>query len=175
MLIAIGSKNPAKLKAAKLALKKLFPKAEIIAVDVRSNVSTQPKSDEESIKGAINRAKLALKKTNADFAIGMEGGMHKIGKNYFESGWIAVIDKNGKIGLGSSARWQVSQKISKPLLKGKELAEVINELTARDNVHIKEGVMGLITNGHLPRHISYSHGILFAFAPFISDPIFWDE
>lgn len=174
MKIAVGSTNPAKLKAARLTVKKLFPKAKIISVDVNSGVNAQPKSDEESIKGAINRAKNALKKTNSDFAIGMEGGMHKIGKNYFESGWIAVVDKNGRVGLGSSARWQVSKKISTPLLKGKELAEVINKLTSREDVHIKEGVMGLITNGHLPRHISYSHGILFAFAPFISDPVFWD-
>lgn len=174
MKIAVGSINPAKLKAAKLAIKKLFPKAKIISVDVNSGVNAQPKSDEESIKGAVKRAKLALEKSHADYAIGMEGGMHKIGKNWFESGWIAVVDKSGRVGLGSSARWQVSKKISAPILKGQELAEVINKLTDRGDVHIKEGVMGLITNGYLPRHISYSHGIFFAFAPFISDPIFWD-
>lgn len=174
MNIAVGSINPSKLKAAKIVIKKIFPKAQIIALDVKSQVDNQPKSDDESIRGAVNRAKAALKKSGADFAIGMEGGMHKIGKDWFESGWIAVVDKKGRVGLGSSARWQVSQKISTPLLKGKELAEVINELTNRGDVHIKEGVMGLITNGHLPRYISYSHGILFAFAPFISDPKFWD-
>lgn len=173
MKIAIGSKNLAKLRSAKLAIRKLFPNAKIIAVDVRSNVSAQPKSDEESIRGALTRAKLAQKKTNADFGIGMEGGIHKIGKNYFESGWVAIVDKRGKVGLGSSARWQVSKKILKPLLSGQELGDVINNLTARNNVHYKEGVMDLITNGHLPRHISYSHGILFAFAPFISDQKFW--
>lgn len=174
MIIAIGSLNPAKLKSARIVVKKLFPKAKIVSVDVKSGVSSQPQSDEESIRGAITRAKNALKKTGADFGIGMEGGMHKIGKSWFESGWIAVVDKNGKIGLGSSARWQVSQKISTALLKGQELAAVINDLTSREDVHIKEGVMGLITNGHLPRHISYSHGILFAFAPFISDKKFWE-
>lgn len=174
MLIAVGSKNPSKIKAVKIVVRKIFPKAQVIALDVESRVSPQPKSDAESIRGAVNRAKAALKKSRADFAIGMEGGMHKIGKDWFESGWIAVVDKKGRVGLGSSARWQVSQKISTQLLKGKELAEVINDLTNRGDVHIKEGIMGLITNGHLPRHISYSHGIFFAFAPFISDPKFWD-
>lgn len=172
--IAVGSKNPAKLKAAKLTIKKLFPKARIIAVEVPSKVSAQPKSDEESIKGAIERAKSALKAESADFGIGMEGGIHKIGKSYFESGWIAVVNKKKEVGLGSSARWQVSEKISKKLLSGKELMEVIAKITNRDNVHAQEGMMGLITNGHLPRHLAYSHGILFAFAPFVSDPVFWD-
>lgn len=174
MLIAIGSKNPVKIKAAKIVVKKLFPRAKVVAIEVNSSISNQPLSDQEAIKGAINRAKGALKKSASDFAIGMEGGMHKIGKNWFESGWIAVVDKNGKIGIGSSARWQVSKKISRPLLRGKELADVINNLTGRKDVHIKEGVMGLITAGHLPRHVSYSHGILFAFAPFISDKKFWE-
>lgn len=173
MLIAVGSTNPAKIKAAKLVVKKIFPKAKVEAVDVSSGVSSQPKTDEESIKGAINRAKKALKNTNADYGIGMEGGLNKIGKNHFESGWIAVVDKKGNIGLGSSARWQVSGKISKALLEGKELAEVVNTMTGREDVHTKEGIMGLITSGHLPRHIAYTHGIIFAFAPFLSDKKYW--
>lgn len=174
MKIAIGSKNPAKLAAAKIAIDKLFPSAKVISVKVDSSVDSQPKSDHEAIKGAINRAKVALKKIHADFAIGMEGGIHKIGKHWFECGWIAVVDKKGKIGLGSSGRWKVSAKIVKHLLSGKELAEVIQKLTGRSQVHQEEGMMGLITNNHLPRHIAYSHGVLFAFAPFISDPKFWD-
>ena len=176
MKIAVGSKNPAKLKAAKTVVVKIFPKQKIkiVGVEVDSGVSKQPKSDDEAIKGAINRAKKALKISGADYAIGMEGGMHKIGNGWYESGWIAVVDKHGNIGLGSSARWQVSKKISSELLKGKELMEVVKALTNRSDVHTKEGIMGLITNGHLPRHVAYSHGILFAFAPFISHPKFWD-
>ncbi|MCR4324097.1 MAG: inosine/xanthosine triphosphatase [Candidatus Curtissbacteria bacterium] len=174
MIIAVGSKNPTKIKAVKVVVNKLFPGAKVESVDVKSGVSDQPKTDEETMKGAITRAKNAQKATNADFGIGLEGGMHKIGKDWFECGWIAIVDKNGKIGIGSSSRWQVSKKISKPLLKGQELADVVNELTGRDDVHVKEGIMGLITKNHLPRYKAYSHGIIFAFAPFISNPIFWD-
>ena len=110
MLIAVGSKNPAKIKAAKIVVKKLFPGAKVLAVDAPSKVSSQPKSDEEAIKGATNRAKYAKIQTNADYAIGMEGGVHKIGKKWFECGWIAIIDKNGKWGIGSSGRYEVSKK-----------------------------------------------------------------
>jgi len=99
MKIAVGSENPAKLEAAKIVVKKLFSKAKVLAVKVNSGVDAQPKSDKETILGAINRAKIALKRAKADFGIGMEGGIHKIGKSWFECGWIAVVDKNGKIGL----------------------------------------------------------------------------
>ena len=63
MKIAVGSKNSAKLKAARTVVNKIFPrdKIKVIAVEVDSGVSKQPKSDDEAIKGAINRAKKPLK------------------------------------------------------------------------------------------------------------------
>lgn len=174
MKIVVGSTNKAKIRAAQLAVDKLFPGTKVSGMEVDSGVSNQPKSAEESLQGAINRAENAMEKTKADYTIGMEGGMYKIGKRWFESGWIAVVDKKDKIGLGTSAHWQVSDKISRELLAGKELREVVTELSGKPNIYQEEGVMGLITSNHLPRDLAYSHGIIFAFGPFISEPIFWD-
>ena len=173
MLIAVGSKNPAKIKAARLVAKKLFPKAKVSGVEVNSGVDDQPKSEREAIKGAITRAKKAQKKLNADYGIGMEGGIHKISNKWFEGGWIAVVDKKGKIGLGSSARFEVSAKIHKRLLKGENLAQVIDNLAGDKDIAKKQGAMGVLTAGALPRHIAYSQGIIFAFAPFLSSPKYW--
>lgn len=64
-----------------------------------------------SCEGAINRAKSALKLSSGDFGVGLEGGLHQIGERWFESGWIAVVDKQGTIGLGSSGRFEVSLKV----------------------------------------------------------------
>jgi inosine/xanthosine triphosphatase len=172
--IVVGSTNQAKLKAAQIAVGKLFPEVEVKSVKVDSGVGDQPTSDKEAIEGAVNRAKKAQEKANADFGIGMEGGFNKVGKHYFECGWVAVVDKRNKIGLGSSARFELSRKIIKQLCLRKELADVINNFTGRRNANEKEGMMGLVTNKHLPRATAYSHGVLFAFAPFISDPKFWD-
>lgn len=176
MKIAVGSKNPAKIRAAQIVVDKLFPTAKIKVkgIEVLSGVSSQPKSDQEAITGAINRARNTMQKTKADFAIGMEGGVHKIGKHWFECGWIAVIDKNGNLGLGSSARYQVSKKIAKLIYGGQELGQIVDNLTGQKDVKDREGAMGVVTSGHLPRDIAYSHGIFFAFAPFISDRKFWD-
>ncbi|MBI3289881.1 inosine/xanthosine triphosphatase [Candidatus Microgenomates bacterium] len=175
MTIAVGSTNPAKLKAAKLAVNKLFPKAKIVGVNVKSGVSDQPMSDEESIRGTVNRARRALSEVEwATYGIGMEGGIQLIGRRYFECGWIAVVDKNGKVGLGSSGRFQVASKIMKRVLKGEELGITFDKVTGIENTKHKEGAMGIVTNGHLPRATAYSHGVFFAFAPFISDKKFWE-
>ena len=175
MKIVVGSTNAAKIRAAQIAVDKLFPGTKVKGVEVPSGVSNQPKTSEDSFQGAIERAKNAMKKTKADYAIGMEGGMYQIGKRWFEGGWTAVVDKKGNLGLGTSAHWKVPNKIAKELLAGKELRDVVIELSGNPNIYQEEkGVMGLISNKHLPRDLAYSHGIIFAFGPFISDPIFWD-
>jgi inosine/xanthosine triphosphatase len=177
MIIAVGSTSPAKISAAKIGFGKVFPNVKITVrgVNARSGISAQPMSDKESIRGALNRAKAALKLVkNADYAVGMEGGAHRVGKNWFESGWIAVIDKEGKIGLGTSARWQMSGKVMSKLNGKNELADVFQELAQVEDAKDIGGVMGLVTKNNLPRDIAYSHGVIFALAPFFSDPEFWD-
>lgn len=174
MRIAVGSTNPAKLRAANLAIRKLFPKAKVIGVEVKSGVGSQPMSDEEAIKGAINRAKIAIRKiAGARYGIGMEGGIQKIGRRWFDCGWAAVVDKTGIVGLGSSGRFEVSKSIIKQILKGEELGSAFDNVAGTKNIKEKEGAMGIITNGHLSRAKAYSHGIFFAFGPFVSDKKFW--
>lgn len=177
MLVVVGSKNPAKISAAKIAFEKVFPeeKIKVVAADVKSGVSHQPMSDDESIQGATNRAKAALKAVkNADFAVGMEGGVHQIVDKWFESGWIAIINKEGKLGLATSARWQIGGKVMKRLDGSNELAKIFENIAGVENAKDKAGVMGLVTNNHLSRDIVYSQGVIFALAPFFGNSDFWD-
>ena len=177
MLIAVGSTNPAKISAAKIGFGKVFQreKIKVIGIDVKSGISHQPMSDRESVKGAINRAKAALKSVKgANYGVGMEGGLHKIGKNWFESGLIAVIDKNGKVSLASSSRWQVSNKVINKLNNKNELSHIYEQIAKVENAKDVGGVMSLVTAGLVPRDVAYSHGVIFALAPFFSNPDFWD-
>lgn len=96
MIVNVGTTNPAKLRAVKLSLEQLFPDIQptVSGFNVASQVSDQPRSDEECIKGAINRARAAQSLSECDYAIGIEGGIHTINHYHFESGWIAVIKKD---------------------------------------------------------------------------------
>ena len=130
--------------------------------------------DNETMDGALERAKNALKADpDASFGIGLEGGVNKIGDRWFESGWICIISRDGEIGWGSSGRYEMSRKIMKRLLNGEELASVIDDLSGQSDVRSSQGAMGILTNGQLPRALSYSHGVIFAFAPFVSDEVYW--
>lgn len=84
--IAVGTTNPCKVEAVKIAFESVFDVP--IAIDtysVESGVSDQPFGDEETRIGAYNRARSALigsisADKKADFGVGLEGGVHK-GKN----------------------------------------------------------------------------------------------
>lgn len=56
---------------------------------------------------------------------------------------------------------------------GTELATIVDRLSGQTGVRHKEGFMGMITNGLLPRGACYRHGVMFALAPFISAPVYW--
>lgn len=151
---------------------------------VSSNVSDQPKSSIESIKGAKNRALNALTvdikdestQTSVDYTIGLEGGMEKIDDIYFQSGWMVVYNcKTKQFGIGTSARVEMSNKIVKALLNdGKELSDVVDNISGKNNIGTKEGYFGIVTNNALTRAEAYSHGIVMAFAKFVSDTKYWD-
>eukprot|EP00842_Homolaphlyctis_polyrhiza_P000585 jgi/Hompol1/1527/HPOL_004973-RA len=174
--IAVGSKNPAKLRAAKQACELLFPDKTIVVtgVSVPSGVSDQPMSDIETQNGALARAAAALEAVpQAQYGLGIEGGAQKIGDRWFEGGWTAVRDRKGGVGLGSSGRYELSGKVMERLLAGSELADVIDDITGMKDLRSTQGAMGLVTNGIVPRDTAYVHGILFAFGPFVSTSGLW--
>ena len=112
--IVVGSANAAKIRAVELAASRIFAprKCEVRGVEVSSGVAAQPMSAEETIQGAQNRARAALKlgaETGCDFAVGLEGGLECVGARWFECGWFCVLDGAGKLGLGSSARFLVGE------------------------------------------------------------------
>ncbi len=169
MKVAVGSKNPVKIAAAKAAFKKVWPekKWEVVGVDVPSGVSDQPMSDKESIKGASNRARRALKEVGADFGVGMEGGLQKIGETWFDCGWMVVEDKKGRKGVASSVRMETPRKLMKLIKEGKELGEANDILFGRRNSKQAEGHFGLMTDNIITRKHGYQDAIVIALARFI--------
>jgi len=177
---AVGTKNKAKVKCVELCVNKMWPHESHLvgAVEVKSAVSAQPMTAAETMAGAMHRAKAALELIpEAQFGVGLEGGLETIGDATFECGWMCVVERSTKrVGWGSSARFQMSTKLLTPIVRdGKELAEVIDALTGETDVRSNLGAMGVLTNGHLGRTEAYSHGMLFALAPFCSSrELFWD-
>jgi len=166
--ISIGSKNPVKLAAVENAIRKIWSDAEIINIDVSSGVSDQPTSDDEAIKGATNRARLSLQKTNSDLGIGLEGCTVDTKYGMFVSSWVVVIDKNGEIGIGCSGRILLPAKVASEIRKGKELGFVMDEFIGDHNIKQKEGTVGILTNNLVPRTDAFEIAVIYALSKFIN-------
>lgn len=76
MKLAVGSTNPVKIDAVERTLESYEPT--VIAVDVDSGVREQPWSIEETVTGAETRARRALAATDADYGVGLEGGVTRL-------------------------------------------------------------------------------------------------
>lgn len=174
MKVGVGSENPVKLQSVKEAFQKVWPKRKfkVIGVKVDSGVSSQPMSDEESITGATNRARKALKKIKADFGVGLEGGIHKIGRRWFDCGWIVVTDKNGKDGVGSSARVETPAIFVEMIMGGTELGDVDDKWFKKKHSKQKEGHFGLMTDGAITRKDGYKDGVIMALSRFLHPELF---
>ena len=174
--VSVGSKNPVKIEAARLAFEKVFPeiKWEVAGVDVPSGVSDQPMSDAESIKGATNRAKRALKKLKTDYGVGLEGGLNQINNDWFDCGWAVIVDKKGNRGIGSTARIQTPPSMMKLIHDGLELGVVNDIIFKKTNTKHGDGHFGLMTKNAITRTSGYRDGVFMALARFIHPNLFED-
>lgn len=172
--VAVGSRNPVKLSSVEKAFNTVWPNENWIVegVDVSSGVSNQPMSDEESIKGARSRAKQALEKTGADYGVGQEGGIQKIGNDCFDNGWMIVIDKKGNEGIGSTIKMIVPPKMMALINEGKEVGTANDIIFGLNNSKQNAGHFGTLTNGFIDRTGCYKDGIISALARFIHPELF---
>lgn len=170
--IAVGSRNPVKIRAVKLVTQKAFSKVSVVGIAVASGVSNQPIGDRETIKGAINRARAALHLAHADLGVGLEGGVIKTAHGLMSSAWCALVDKNGKLSLGGGMHFHLPKLIEKEILKGKELGLVMDELTGETNSKQKGGAINFLTKGILTRAQAYGQLVKLALVKFCSPEYF---
>lgn len=155
MKIIIGSKNPAKIKAVQDVFQKYG--AEYMTLDIPSGVNNQPFSDEETIKGAINRAYRALEAGNGDIGIGLEGGVQDTEFGLFLCNWGALAEKGKPPIIAGGARILLPDAVAAKLAAGEELGPVMDVFTNKNDIRKKEGAIGVFTDGEISRSDMFSH------------------
>jgi len=172
MLIAIGSTNPCKIAAVKKIFLQIWPQAKFQAFEVDSGISSQPKGDQETIKGALNRARQALLKTKADFGVGIEGGVKKIGRSLFTIAWCAIVNRKGEENLGGGLVMLLPLKVSQEIFKGGELGPVMDKITGIKEVKKKMGAVGILTKNLVDRTRAYENLVAYALVKFLNPRIY---
>ncbi|MEM3402343.1 MAG: inosine/xanthosine triphosphatase [Candidatus Hadarchaeales archaeon] len=172
MKVCVGSTNPTKVMAVERVFSRIFRGVKVVGMDVNPGVSIQPMSEREIVRGAIGRAKMALKAGDGDFGVGIEGGVARFGGRWYNLGFVAIVDKRGRIGTGTSGWFECPPKILRELKKGRELGDVMDDLTGRKNTKRSEGAIGIFTRGAVDRTSLYEHAVWMALCRFLSPEFF---
>jgi inosine/xanthosine triphosphatase len=152
MKLNVGSKNQTKLIAVKEAVAlypDIFPNAEVISIVVNVEEFGHPKSLDETIKGAIDRAKAAF--VDCSYSFGIEGGLMAVPytkTGFMEVGVCAIYDgKECYLGLSSAFEWP--PKVFDMIVNhNKDGSQAVREagLTKHEKVGAAGGVISVLSH-----------------------------
>lgn len=165
MIVAVGTKNPAKVEGIRRAFSKYF-QVEIRSVDSSSVAKAQPRGLDEMTAGASARARFALSKVGGDYGVGVEAGIFTIGDIYFDNQVAAIADPSGRVSFGHSAGYMLPHDAMEKLFRdGRELERWAEEVSGINEVGDKGGYINFITNGKMTRADLTEQCVITALAP----------
>ncbi len=176
MKIAIGTANELKAKAIEKVMRRVYPDAEFVMVDVPSGVKDNPTGKEEGMLGALNRARRARDKTKADLGVGPEGITETTAYGSFVYGWVAIVDNNGKVGFGASAQVMLPAAVEDRILgERKTMDQAMSEVSnkSQKSIRFEHGTNGILTKGMYSRDREFQDATVCALARFVSN--YYDE
>ncbi len=172
--IVIASKNPVKAASALSGFQRVFPAEEfkILPVQVPSNVSDQPLTSEETLTGATNRAANARQMVpDADFWVGIEGGVEEDGQEMAVFAWVVVMSQD-QMGKGRTGTFFLPPRLSNLVRDGIELGEADDIVFNRFNSKQKNGAIGILSGDLVDRTQLYEMAVIFALLPFRNQDIY---
>lgn len=172
LTVVVTSLNPVKIEAVSEAFLGSFPLHEIqvIPVQVNSGVSDQPMSDNETRQGARNRvADARLKVPDADFWVGLEGGLDFFDKHLMAFAWMVVSAADERYGEARSATLPLPPEIQKLVESGFELGEANDRVFSTINSKQGGGAYGLLTDGQMTRESIYTQTLTLALIPLVHE------
>lgn len=151
--VYVGSGNNVKVNAVKKVLEPFGYEVSGIAVD--SLVSSQPLTDEETIKGAYNRAK-AL--PSDGLRIGLEAGVELVNDDLFLTNFGVLIDQDNNVYKAGGTRIVLPEEIKKMIFEEHlELSDAMEKHFKTVDIKHHQGAIGYFTDGLVVRMDIFEH------------------
>jgi inosine/xanthosine triphosphatase len=166
--VIVASTNPVKIQAARSGFERMFPHEHfrVSGLAVESGVSDQPFSDDETYAGALNRMlKAAQQVQDADYWVGIEGGLEEIGSEMRGFAWVIVHDRI-RTGKSRTATFVLPAEVAELVRQGKELGDADDLVFKRQNSKQQNGSVGILTADVMDRAGYYEHAVILALIPF---------
>lgn len=167
-LITVASTNPVKIQAALDGFRRMFADEafEARGIAVVSGVSDQPMSDAETLQGARNRVTAAREALpEADYWIGLEGGVADTAAGLEAFAWIVVSD-GARTGKSRTATFTLPEETARLIRQGVELGHADDQVFGRSNSKQKTGSVGILTGDVIDRTAYYAQAVVLALIPF---------
>lgn len=168
MLIIVASKNQVKINAAEEAFTKMFPGEgiEVQGVGSVSGVSEQPLTNEETLRGARNRAADVRQKfPDAYFWVGIEGGIEDTIDGMAAFAWAAIVSRAGVAGQGKTGTFFLPPAVADLIHQGVELGAADDIVFGKTNSKQANGAVGLLTGDLITRTSFYVPAVILATIP----------
>ena len=173
MKVVVGSENPVKINAVKRAFSHYFESFDVEGKKVESGVSDQPMTADEAYQGALNRAQKVMESFDCDYGVGVEGGLEEQSFGTTTCGFVVVLGKDGKQGVGTSARMVLPDRYVTELKQGtSELGDLVSHDVGIANFKQKGGMFGFFSKGVVSREDAYHQGVVFALSKIISSKLY---
>lgn len=166
--VLVASANPVKRHAAREGFRTLVGAraVDVEGIAVPSGVAHQPLSDEETLRGALQRVEtLRELAPEADFWVGLEGGVQPEGDELLAFAW-AVVASRKRIGRARTAAFVLPDEIARLVRTGIELGEADDRIFGRVGSKQEDGAVGLLTGGAIDRARLYAPAVTLALLPF---------
>ncbi|MHA1606051.1 MAG: inosine/xanthosine triphosphatase [Candidatus Freyarchaeota archaeon] len=176
LTVAVGSQNPVKVDAVRSVMGRLIGKVKVTPVKVDPKVPSQPIGVEQTLRGAINRASLALEKTGADLGVGIEAGLIEFPQTktgYMDFQYCAITDREGWTTLGCGPGFEYPPHVIQAVFTRKiEVGVAMMELTGIKDLGRKQGAIGYLTHGVIPRKKLTEISVIMAMIPRINKQLY---
>jgi inosine/xanthosine triphosphatase len=171
--VVVGSKNPVKVAAVRAVIARIDASIEVIEVEVASGVRDQPWGDDETQRGAENRARAALSLENADLGIGIEGGVVELPNGHLRTcAWAVAVDGRNRIGIGGSLAIPLPDIVARRLRDGDELGHAMDAVARTVGTKHGRGAVGILTASLIDRQRAYEPLVTYALAPWLASEFF---
>lgn len=172
--VVIGSTNPVKIEASQRAFAKMFPREifHFSGVVAPSNVSHQPMSSAETLRGALHRLEhIFLHHPQAGYWVAIEGGMQEAEGHFEGIAWVVVRDKE-LVSKSHTASFLCPPALESRLREGEELGTATDIVFGLTNTKYEQGTVGILTNNLIKRVDYYEHALIFALVPFVKRDLY---
>ena len=174
--VVVASTNPVKIQAALLGFQRMFQGEtfHVKALSVPSGVNDQPRSNAEALRGALNRAVGASEMArDADYWVGMEGGVEEIDGELAAFAWI-VVKNTSLLGKSRTGTLFLPPQVAQLVREGKELGEADDIVFGLSNSKQENGAIGILTGNVVDRKSAYEQSVILALIPFKNKILYSD-